>query len=177
MKFTKDNWITKGVELLNSEGSHAFNIDRMCSRLKITKGSFYHYFDGIDEFTLLVVKHWSKNALKQLDEINSSGKSSEARLNLLTDHFFQQTGKRELGLRNMSLENRSVKSLVDGVTKKRTDSLKQVITGYGVSGQRAQAMARLIHDAWLGILVSGIDNIKDRDQTLSALTDLVMRKV
>ena len=91
MKFTKNEWIKQGINFLHEEGAHALMIDHMCDKLKITKGSFYHYFDSIDQFILLVIKQWQKEAMELLTMIEKSTASPEERLEMMKSFTFSHS--------------------------------------------------------------------------------------
>jgi len=175
MKLTKQAWILKGVDILKNEGSHALIMDHMCARLRITKGSFYHYFDGIDEFIMLLVKSWEKTTMEQLKQIDASENGVEEKLNLLRNAFFQDTGRTELGLRAISLERKNVKTIIERVNAQRTSMMKKICVGMGTPAHQAQSVAKMVLDAWLGILISGINNPEGRNQSLSQFTAVMMK--
>src|ERR1041385_4354713 len=99
MKFTKQDWIKKGLDFLDSDGVHALMIDHMCARLKITKGSFYHYFDSIDEYIFSVVKYWEQQSLEPMKKIAGSQKIGEEKLDMMRDFAFRYSGKLDMGIR------------------------------------------------------------------------------
>jgi AcrR family transcriptional regulator len=57
---TYTDWLKTGLELLAESGPEAIRIDRLCSRMGLTKGSFYHHFDGVGEYTDELTGHWVK---------------------------------------------------------------------------------------------------------------------
>ena len=47
----RQRWLNEGVEMLSEEGgTGAVRIDRIAARLGLTRGSFYHHFDGAAGF-------------------------------------------------------------------------------------------------------------------------------
>jgi AcrR family transcriptional regulator len=46
-RLTMDDWIRTGYAILAEEGIKALKIDRLCSRLGVTKGRFYWQFTDI----------------------------------------------------------------------------------------------------------------------------------
>lgn len=44
---TRERWLDLGLEVLAADGITAVRIDGLCARLGVSKGSFYHHFDGM----------------------------------------------------------------------------------------------------------------------------------
>ncbi len=175
MKLTKNDWIHRGVGILSSEGAHALMIDHLCARFRITKGSFYHYFNGIDEYIRLIMKSWENNVNNELKKIDESGKNANERLDMLRNYFFSDTGKTEIGVRSMALERKNLRSFVDRANTTRQRVLTRICKEMGLDDKRAKAIARLVNDCWVGLLVSGIDDQSARDEALGNLTNLLMK--
>lgn len=175
MKLTKNDWIHRGVGILSTEGAYALMIDHLCARLRITKGSFYHYFNGIDEYIRLIMKAWENNVNAELKKIDESGKNANERLDMLRTYIFSDTGKSELGVRSMALERKNLRSFVDRVNTSRQRVLARICKEMGLDDKRARAVARLVNDCWVGLLIAGIDDQSARDEALGNLTDLLMK--
>ncbi len=46
------------MTILAEEGIKALKIDRLCARLKVTKGSFYWHFNGMPSYRAALVQGW-----------------------------------------------------------------------------------------------------------------------
>jgi hypothetical protein len=53
-----DDWIQAGFAVLAEEGIKSLKIDRLCSRLGVTKGSFYWHFTDIASYRIALVDAW-----------------------------------------------------------------------------------------------------------------------
>lgn len=53
-----DDWIQAGYEVLAEEGIKSLKVDRLCSRLGVTKGSFYWHFADIGSYRIALVDAW-----------------------------------------------------------------------------------------------------------------------
>ena len=153
MRMTKKDWIIGGLNVLNNEGAHALMIDHMCAKMKITKGSFYHYYDGIDEYIFAMVNHWSKQSLLQLQGIEQASLQPNERLNQMMNFAFRHSGKTEIGLRRLTLMHRKVKTVFDKVEKKQLEILQQIFSDLGEARTNAKERALITHSGWAGILI------------------------
>jgi AcrR family transcriptional regulator len=59
-RLSVDDWIQAGFEILAEEGIKALKIDRLCSRLEVTKGSFYWHFTDIAGYRTALVQAWGE---------------------------------------------------------------------------------------------------------------------
>lgn len=47
-----------GLDLLAEVGARGVTIDALCTRLQVTKGSFYHHFSGVRDFMSQLLLYW-----------------------------------------------------------------------------------------------------------------------
>ena len=59
-RLTVDDWVAAGFEILAEEGTTALKIDRLCSRLAVTKGSFYWHFTDIAGYRATLIEAWGE---------------------------------------------------------------------------------------------------------------------
>jgi len=61
-RLSVDDWIQAGFGILAEDGIKALKIDRLCSRLSVTKGSFYWHFTDIAAYRAALVQAWASYA-------------------------------------------------------------------------------------------------------------------
>jgi len=49
-KLTREEWLGRALDILAREGGARLRIDTLCSKMKVTKGSFYWHFRNRDDF-------------------------------------------------------------------------------------------------------------------------------
>lgn len=57
-RLTEHDWLRAGFELLAESGIGALKLDRLCERLRVTKGSFYWHFDSMAGYRRRLVAAW-----------------------------------------------------------------------------------------------------------------------
>ncbi|HTQ67109.1 MAG TPA: TetR/AcrR family transcriptional regulator [Solirubrobacteraceae bacterium] len=92
-RLTVEDWIDAGLELIAEEGLRSVKIDPLCSRLGVTKGSFYWHFSDIQGYLDALAEAWAQ-------EQRSSHASLEALRDLepeerLTSMMRHLTGPRQ----------------------------------------------------------------------------------
>jgi AcrR family transcriptional regulator len=59
-RLTIDDWVQAGFAILAEEGMTALKIERLCSRLAVTKGSFYWHFTDIAGYRETLIEAWGE---------------------------------------------------------------------------------------------------------------------
>lgn len=173
MKLTKQDWVRKGFEMLSTEGYHAIMIDYLCAKFKITKGSFYHYFDGIDEYVRLLVKEWEKQVMMRLETVMAGATTPEEKINRMVEFSFGFSGRLELSLRAWALHNKLVKNLLIKMELRRIEIMSGLFEELGLTKKKAREMAELAHASWIGIQTCNIEGVVNREQCIQLINDLM----
>ncbi len=64
----RNDYFEAGLELLASRGVAEQTIAKLCERLGITKGSFYHHFNSLGDFRQQLLAYWEANHEASLNE-------------------------------------------------------------------------------------------------------------
>ncbi|KAA9152323.1 TetR/AcrR family transcriptional regulator [Amycolatopsis acidicola] len=59
-RLSLEDWTSKALDLLMTEGVHAVKITRLCEELGVTKGSFYWHFADLDALMEAIANRWSE---------------------------------------------------------------------------------------------------------------------
>jgi AcrR family transcriptional regulator len=57
-RLSVDDWIELGFRLLAEEGLSGIKIDRLCTRMGVTKGSFYWHFTDLQAYLDALAERW-----------------------------------------------------------------------------------------------------------------------
>jgi len=57
-RVARETWLKTGLRVLADEGDGALTVERLCTALGRTRGSFYHHFTGTDGFAEALLEHW-----------------------------------------------------------------------------------------------------------------------
>ncbi|WP_022892149.1 TetR/AcrR family transcriptional regulator [Agromyces subbeticus] len=66
MATSRTDWLDHGLEVLARDGVDGLRIDRLASRLGVTKGSFHHHFDGASGYRAALLEHYEQSTLREL---------------------------------------------------------------------------------------------------------------
>lgn len=73
-RVARETWLTTGLRVLADEGDGSLTVDRLCTALGRTRGSFYHHFTSTDGFAEALLEHWREaNTESIIRKINALG--------------------------------------------------------------------------------------------------------
>jgi AcrR family transcriptional regulator len=55
---SRETWLTAALEQLRAEGPGGLAVDKIARRLGITRGSFYHHFENLEDLVEQLPTHW-----------------------------------------------------------------------------------------------------------------------
>jgi AcrR family transcriptional regulator len=88
MSTTRQRWLDEGLAVLAEEGEGGLRIDRLATRLGLTKGSFFHHFGGAAGYRTALLEEHERTALAALTEAIEArpDEGTGATLAWLTEH-------------------------------------------------------------------------------------------
>ena len=150
-KLSYDDWLRRGLDILADEGAEALKIDRLCRRLKVTKGSFYHHFQNREAFVQALLDHWqhtfTEDVIEQTRHYSTPRERSQA-LNRITASLKQD---KERAIRAWAQWDPVVAERVDRVDKQRLAYLGDTIAPLIQVPALAPLIAKLVYAHFLGV--------------------------
>ncbi len=143
-RLTREEWLEAGMQVLREEGAAGLTIERLTSRLEVTKGSFYHHFRNRDDYSRDLLAHWEKTLTQEFIEASrhEDGFSSRIeRLNRLSQAAFDP--QLELAIRAWALREPDVMAFQQRVDRHRLDYLAELFQMIAGNEQRATDLAMI----------------------------------
>jgi hypothetical protein len=69
---TRDLWLTEGTAVLTHEGPDGIRIDRLATRLGLSKGSFHHHSAGIEGYRKALLGRIELTQMNILDQTSAA---------------------------------------------------------------------------------------------------------
>lgn len=85
-RLSVDDWVACALEVLADDGVAGIKIGTLCTRLGVTKGSFYWHFEDLEAFLGAVAEHWAAGrdeAVASFVELESVEPAQRLRLMML----------------------------------------------------------------------------------------------
>jgi AcrR family transcriptional regulator len=139
------------MELLAEAGPGALTVIELCSRLGVTKGSFYHHFDGRPQFVGALLDFWTDRQETRLVEVSRSENETHDRITMLKQLAVNLPHDTEAAIRAWSSQDAAVAAAQSRVDRLRHDHLKMAYREVGVPEDRAEVLAMLAMSVLAGM--------------------------
>ena len=127
----KSSWLKLGIKTIDQKGWKELKINELCDQLKVTKGSFYHWFKSKQDYEWQVLEFWKQLFTNSFIEIAEKGKDSREKLSLLgrqvIDGAIEGT-RLEFEINAWSFQDEKVKAFVTSVYEKRYNYLVKLLS-------------------------------------------------
>ena len=153
MRFSKTDWIERGMEQLAEAGPAGLTIERLCAASGRTRGSFYHHFSDHDAFIRALMEHWKKrdteDVIAAVETGASDGESDKAvELNALASALNHRLEGR---IRQLAQRDETAAAILAGVDETRVEYLAALYRdGRGLERAQALTLAQLEYAACVG---------------------------
>ncbi|CAM3425337.1 TetR/AcrR family transcriptional regulator [Paenibacillus lupini] len=149
---TEEQWIHLGAERFAQGGIEALVIEKMASKLKCSKSSFYWYFSNRSEFVRKIVDYWNTILTQQVMTASSKVMTAEEKLSVLMHHMFSTTQKGDFlfYLRKLSLEEADYQEVIERLETFRMNFAKELFVQTGMPEDLAEHKSWLLYHYFIG---------------------------
>ncbi|MFI7669604.1 TetR/AcrR family transcriptional regulator [Nocardia sp. NPDC049526] len=118
---SKQDYFDTAFELLSEQGYSALKQAPLCKRLRVTTGSFYHYFENWHDFTSQLLEHWRTERTTQLVELAQQSKDPIDQLDALLQFALDLPHRAEAAIRVWSKVDPEVRAVQEAVDAQRLE--------------------------------------------------------
>jgi AcrR family transcriptional regulator len=118
---SRESYFEVGLEVLSDLGYGGLKLAEVCNRLRVTTGSFYHYFPGWSAYTKELVAHWMQRQTVQIIERVRGEKDPRRRIDTLIQEGLSLPHGAEAAIRVWSSVDPEVYSIQAAVDQQRFD--------------------------------------------------------
>lgn len=126
-------WIEGALDAIVSRGPEAIKIERLAREIGVSKGSFYWFFDGLDDLLRRALEHWRDDINGNLfDEIQNRDTSAREKLTQLIDAIFSsRIGRYDAPLRAWAMRSDLAAEIINQVDLARISFLRDMFADLG----------------------------------------------
>ena len=150
-RLTKEKWLAEGEKILSEFAQDKLRILYLCDRLGVTRGSFYHHFQSIEDYVRELMKQWSRENTAAFIQAANQGGSPREQMEILNAHVMEADQSVEAAIRSWSYYHPIVKEYLAIVDQRRIDYLEQIFVHFEADSSRARIMAELEYAMLVGI--------------------------
>jgi AcrR family transcriptional regulator len=122
---SREAYFETGLDVLADLGYGGLKLAEVCSRLGVTTGSFYHYFDNWPSFTHELVEHWKQARTTRLAEWVRTERDPRRRIDTLIHIGLNLPHSAEAAIRAWSSADPKVYAVQEEVDRQRHDVLRE----------------------------------------------------
>jgi AcrR family transcriptional regulator len=142
------DWLECGLRVLRDGGESALTIERLCSELSRTKGSFYHHFRDVDAYLHALLELWeAEQTALPIEQANAAEPAQRRRALDVAVHALDM--KLDLAVRAWGLRDSRARAFVARVDERRVAYLTELADAELPLRDR-RTLARLEYVAFLG---------------------------
>lgn len=159
-KNTVDDWIETARRTLVAEGIGGLKVDRLASRLGVTRGGFYHNFKDRDDFFDRIIRHWEESCRFLPDDPPPSKPADaldwfdRAIARLIEsdgyDHHF------DLAVREWARADKRAEWAVERADRERMEIMQKFFEAIGYDKEHAAIRARVFYYHQIGYYAIGV---------------------
>jgi AcrR family transcriptional regulator len=139
---SRDDYLAAGLDVLADGGESAVTIAALCSRLGVTKGSFYHHFASVPVFHDALLTFWESGTTQAI-EAAWAVPDSRRRLTVLKELAVAAHHEAEGAIRAWGASYAPAAAVVRRVDAAREANLVESFRALGLPPTRARRLARI----------------------------------
>ena len=153
-RLTVEDWVSAGFEILAEEGMTALKIDRLCSRLAVTKGSFYWHFTDIAGYRATLIQAWGelrdddRSHFAEMSDVAPRERLSQMMSSLLSARHWTL----ERAMREWARTDPAVAASVRAADQRVLEAVRQAFLDFGFDADEADLRATATFAAGIGFL-------------------------
>lgn len=149
-RICKQDWLAAGLQILVEHGAAMLTIERLTAHVGVTKGSFYHHFQGLSGYKHALLQHIELLALQRVQRpLPQQLSPAEPLASLLTAAELDATDW-EAPLRAWALQDDEVRAVQERIDSRRNAVVQTLCQQLVVDESRAKLMSHMAQALMIG---------------------------
>ncbi|GAA2368136.1 TetR/AcrR family transcriptional regulator [Nonomuraea africana] len=142
---TRARWIEAGLEALAEGGPDAVRVETLATKLGVTKGGFYGYFDGRPALLTEMLDEWERRCTREvLAQVDAEGGDAAERIRRVGQLTFSEDLHRiDLAVRAWAHHDQSVAARLRRIDNERMDFLRKMFGAFITDPDEIEARSTL----------------------------------
>jgi AcrR family transcriptional regulator len=145
---SRERWLHDGLEILAESGIGGLTIESLCARLGLSKGSFYHHFEGMSGYRRALLEYFEERETRDfIERANAAPEpAGEARMrHMLADVMASEGGRPHLedAVRSWASSDPVAREHLDRIDLARVDFFQTQFEAMDLDHQAAADFARI----------------------------------
>jgi AcrR family transcriptional regulator len=163
-RVSKDQWLAKALDTLESSGVEAVKIERLAKALRVSRSGFYWHFKNRQDLLEHLLDFWVSEYTGVVTDNPDVVKLDPKKRLLTTMEMIRdkQLAKYDLAMTSWAKLDSHVQKVVKKVVKMRLDYLQVIFAELGFEGDELEMRTRLFvcYHSWEDIMFTDLSNQK-----------------
>ncbi len=159
-KVPASTWVETARDVLVEEGIDAVKVDRLASRLGVSRGGFYHHFTDRADLLARLLRLWQDTVAFVPDGLApATPRAAVDAIDALVEHLITEDGydpRFDMAVRAWSHADAQVAQAVEAVDTARLERLERLFKALGCKPQEARIRARVFYFHQIGYYAIGL---------------------
>lgn len=148
---TRDDYYNAAMGILATEGASGIKINRLCSALGVTSGSFYGYFGSLDGFIDAFLEHWWESQTERVLALTNAPADPIERIRLMRQLGTRLPHAAEGAIRSWAHTHPAVAAMQEKVDARRSAALAEVLRPAAVDAKEATTLGMMAMTLLVGL--------------------------
>lgn len=153
MRRSKQDWFDAGLKALGKFGLTGLTIERLTGDLGVTKGSFYHHFQNVEDFQGQLIAYWGDQYLSTQSSLPDTPDELRSLLDTIMEEGFGSITEPEMAIRVWAQQDSMVRSIVEQVDAVRQEFVFKVFRSFVESDRAARMMTDMLSVMLVGSMM------------------------
>jgi len=163
-RVSKEQWLAKALEALESSGIEAVKIDRLAKGLGISRSGFYWHFKNRQDLLEHLLDYWVRRYTGILTDNPDAAKLDPKKRLLTTMEMIRDKHltKFDLAMTSWAKSDSKIRKVVNKVVKMRLNYLRTIFSEIGFEGDELEMRTRLFvcYHSWEETMFPDLSNQK-----------------
>jgi AcrR family transcriptional regulator len=150
----KEDWLKAGLKVLAQAGLTGLTIDAMAHELGLTKGSFYHHFDNVQEFEQRLLVYWADQYLSTSESLPDDPWERLSLLDTIMEQTFSAITAPEIAIRLWAQQDDRARPFVERIDAFRRQIVYDIFVSLVDDPQNAWLMTDMLFTITIGSMTA-----------------------
>ena len=151
---TQRDWLLAGLEIVTAEGRDGLKLEALCSRLGVTRGSFYHHFRDLADYRTQLLEFYRREGTLQIIEVVDREAAPRQRLERLLALIVELWSAPEQdpspAIRAWALQDAEVRGVQEEIDVQRVQYVERLLSQMGAEPARARLLSEFLYALLVG---------------------------
>lgn len=150
---TQRDWLLSGMEIITAEGRDGLKLEALCSRMGVTRGSFYHHFRDLADYRSQLLEFYRREGTLQIIEVVDQEPTPRRRLERLLALIVELSSAEwnaEPAIRAWALRDPEVRDVQKAIDARRVEYVEELLARMGAEPARARLLSEFLYALLVG---------------------------